>query len=68
MDIYGNFIDLRLVIHLIKEINKVISDNKMSQWKKVKLIYILEVKINIAIDSIIIAAIETLLNIISIIL
>ena len=30
MDIYGNSIALGLVIHLIKEVNKVISDNKMS--------------------------------------
>ena len=29
MDIYGSFIDLGLVMHQIKEVNKVISDNKM---------------------------------------
>ena len=29
MDIYGNFINLGLVIYPIKEVNKVVSDNKM---------------------------------------
>ena len=29
MDIYSNFIALELVIYPIKEVNKVISDNKM---------------------------------------
>ena len=30
MDMYSNFIDLDLVIHPIKEVNKVVSDNKIS--------------------------------------
>ena len=30
MDIYGSFIDLGLVIYLIKKVNDVISDNKIS--------------------------------------
>ena len=30
MDIYGTFIDLKLVIYLIKEINKDISDKEIS--------------------------------------
>ena len=29
MDIYGNFIDLGLVIYLIKEVNKVVSDEEI---------------------------------------
>ena len=29
MDIYGSFINLRLVIHLIKEVNKVVNNNKI---------------------------------------
>ena len=29
MDIYGSFIELRIVIYLIKKINEVISDNKI---------------------------------------
>ena len=36
----------------------------MSQWEEVKLIYILEVETDTVIDSIIIAGIETLLNIV----
>ena len=28
IDIYSNFINLKLVIHLIKEVDKIISDNK----------------------------------------
>ena len=28
MDIYGSFIDLRLVIHLIKKVNKVINNKR----------------------------------------
>ena len=31
MDIYGNFIDLGLVMHPIKEVNKVINNNKIFQ-------------------------------------
>ena len=30
MDIYGNFISLELVMYLIKEINKIVSDKEMS--------------------------------------
>ena len=30
MDMYSNFISLKLVIHLIKEVNKDISDKKIS--------------------------------------
>ena len=56
MDIYSNFIDLGPVIYLIKEVDKVISDKDF--------IYILKVEIDIATDSIIIAGIKTLLNII----
>ena len=28
IDIYGSFISLKLVIHLIKEVDKIVSDNK----------------------------------------
>ena len=53
-------------MHLIKETNKVISNSKIFQWEEKKLIYILEVEINIVLDSIIIVGTETLLNIVSI--
>ena len=62
---YGNIISLKLVIHLIKEVDKDISNKEISQWEdEDKLIYILEVEINIVTDSIMIAGTETLLNII----
>ena len=50
----------------IKEVNKVVSNNKIFQWEEEKLIYILEAEIDIVLDSIIIAGIETLLDIVSI--
>ena len=53
-------------MYSIKEVNKDISNKKISQQKENKLLYILEVEINTAIDSIIIAGIETPLNIVSI--
>ena len=62
MDIYKYSNSLDLVIYPIKEVNKVISDNKISQQEEEKLIYILEVEINIALDSITIAGTETLLD------
>ena len=61
---YSNSLDL--VIHPIKETDKAASNNKISQQEKEKLIYISEVEINIVLDSITIAGIETPLNIISI--
>ena len=63
---YSNFISLKLVIYLIKEVNKNISDKKKSKQEDKDLIYILKAEINTTIDSITIANIETLLNIISI--
>ena len=62
MDIYGNSISLELVMHLIKEVNKDISNKKISQQEENKLLYAIAVKIDTAIDSIIIAGTETLLN------
>ena len=53
-------------MHLIKKVNKNINDKEISQQEKDKLLYILKAEINIVIDSIIIAGIKTLLNIISI--
>ena len=51
-------------MHLIKEVNEDVSDKKISQQEEDKLLYTLKVEIDTAIDSIIIAGIETLLNII----
>ena len=65
MNIYSTFNSLKLVIYLIKEINKTISNNKISQWEKAKLIYILKVETNIVINSITVIGIKTLLNIAS---
>ena len=62
MDIYKYFNSLDLVMYPIKKVNKVISNNKIFQQKKKKLAYILKVEINTAIDSVIIAGIETPLN------
>ena len=56
--------DLGLIIYLIKKVNKIASDKEISQDKDKDLIYILKVEINTATDSIIIADIKTLLNII----
>ena len=66
MDIYRYSNNLNLVIHPIKEVNKVISDNKISQQEEKKLVYILKAEINIATDSIIIVGIETPLDTVSI--
>ena len=66
MDIYGNFIDLGLVIYPIKEINKVISDKEISLKKDKDFIYIIKVEFNIVTDRVIIVGIKTPLNIISI--
>ena len=50
----------------IKGVNKVISNNKDPQQEIEELIYILEAETNTAIDSIMVADIETLLDIASI--
>ena len=63
---YSNSISLKLVMHLIKEVNKDISDKKISLWKENELLYALKVEIDTVIDSIMIVGIETSLNIISI--
>ena len=49
-------------MHLIKKVNKIISDKEISQDKDKDLIYILKIEINIATDSITIINIKTLLN------
>ena len=59
---YGNTISPKPVMHLIKEVNKDISNKEISQQEENKLSYILEVEIDTATDSITIAGIETLLN------
>ena len=66
MDIQGYSNSLNLVIYLVKETNKTISNNKIFQQEEEKLTYILEVEINIVLDSIIIVGIETPLNTVSI--
>ena len=53
-------------MYLIKEVNKDVSDKEISQQEKDKLLYTLKIKIDTAINSIIIAGIKTSLNIISI--
>ena len=64
MDIYGNFISLKPAIYLIKEVGEDVSNKEISQQEEDKLTYALEVEINIATNCIIIAGIETPLNII----
>ena len=64
MDIYGNTISLKPVIHSIEEVNKDISDKEISQQKKDELLYTLKIEIDIATDSITIAGTETLLDIV----
>ena len=65
MDMYGNTISLEPVMYLIEEVDKDVSNKEMSQQEdKDELIYILKVEIDTAIDSITIAGIETLLNIV----
>ena len=66
MDIYKYSSGLDPVIYPIKEVNKVASDNKIFQQEDEKLIYILEVEINIVLNSIIIIGIKTPLNTVSI--
>ena len=62
MDIYGSSVSLELVIYLIKEVNKTVSDNKIFQQELKELINTLEVETETAIDSIIVVNIETLLD------
>ena len=66
MDMYGSTISLEPVIHSIKKVDEDVSNKEMSQQKKNKLLYALEVKINTVTDSITIAGTETLLNMVSI--
>ena len=63
---YGNSISPELVIHLIKEVDKTASDNKTFQQELKKLADILKAETEIAINSIIVAGIKTLLNMASI--
>ena len=53
-------------MHPIKKVNKIISNNKNLQWETEKLIYTVKAEINTVTDSIIIAGIDTPLNIVSI--
>ena len=53
-------------MYLIKKVDKNINNKKMSQQEKDELLYILKAEIDTAINSILIAGIETPLNIISI--
>ena len=64
MDMYSNTISLEPVIYLIEEINKDISNKKISQQEEDELLYILKTEINTAIDSITTAGTEALLNIV----
>ena len=66
INIYSSFIALGPVIHSIKEVNKIASNKEIFYNKNEDLIYILKVEINTATDSITIAGIKTLLNIVSI--
>ena len=52
------------VIHLIEEVDEDVSNKKISQWEEDELLYILKAEIDTVIDSITIAGIETLLDII----
>ena len=62
MDIYSNFISLELVIYLIKEVNETVSNNKTFYQELKKLADILKAETEIAINSITVAGIKTLLN------
>ena len=62
MDMYGNTIDLELVIHPSKEVNKVVSDNK-NLWQEIEeFMYVLEAETNIVINSIMVAGTKTPLD------
>ena len=62
MDIYSSSTSLKLVIYLIKEVNKTINNNKTFLQELKEFIDILEAETKIAIDSIIVVDIKTLLN------
>ena len=66
MNILEYFSSLKLVIHLIKEVNKTVSNNKTFQQELKELIDILEVETKTVINSITVIGIKTLLNIASI--
>ena len=59
---YSNFISLKPVIHLIKEIDETVSNNKTFQQELKKFADILEAETETAIDSIIVVSIKTLLD------
>ena len=62
MDMYSNSASLKPVIHSIKKIDKTASDNKTFQQELKELADISEAKTKTAIDSIIVAGIETPLD------
>ena len=53
-------------MHLIKEVNKTVNNNKTFQQKLKELVDILETETKTAIDSITVVGIETLLDTVSI--
>ena len=63
---YGSFIDPGLVIHLIKEVNETVSDNKTFLQEIKELVYTLEAETETVIDSIIVVGIKTPLDMASI--
>ena len=66
INIYGSFTSLKLVIYLIKEVDKTVNNNKTFQKELKELADILKVETKIVINSITVANIKTLLNIASI--
>ena len=62
INIYGSSISLKLVIYLIKEVNKTVSDNKIFQWELEELVDTLKTETETVIDSITVAGIKTLLD------
>ena len=68
MDIYSNTISPEPVMYLIKEVDETANNKKIFYQEIEKLLYALETETEIAIDSITVVGIKTLLNIISIVL
>ena len=62
IDIYSSFASLKPVIYLIKEGDKVASNNETFQWGLKELVNILKAETEILINSITVVGIKTLLN------
>ena len=63
---YGNSMSPKPVMHSIEEVDEDVSDEEISQWEEDELSYTIEAEIDTATDSMMIAGIETPLDIISI--